>query len=563
MSIKKNTVPNIGDFTDVEVIEVLVGVGDAVAVEQPLITLESDKASMDVPAAVAGVVTEVCVKTGDRINEGDTIVLVDTAASTGSDSPAADAADTPAKDKKDADTPAADQSPPPADEPSTAEPSNVAAVEVRVPDIGDFKNVEIIEMLVAEGDRISREQSLFTLESDKATMDVPAPVAGVIEKLALKVGDKVSEGDLIALVKPATADQPSPTKTATADATPPPPAADPPPSPTQSQAAETVAPPTPPDHPAPLPPLVATPGDSKPYAGPAIRRLARQLGVDLTKVRGSGKKGRIVQDDVHQFVKQTLAKPDAASGGGFNLPPAPEVDFRAFGEVSILPLSRINKLSAAHLHRCWLTAPHVTQFADADISDLEEFRQSLAEEAKRNGYKMTPLAFFIKAAVACLRQFPKFNASLANDGENLILKQYFHIGVAVDTPTGLIVPVVRDADQKGLADLARELADISGRARAGKLKREELQGGCFTISSLGGIGGAHFTPIINLPEVAILGVARAQMKPVWDAATGNFVPRRTLPLALSYDHRVIDGAEGARFITFCADLLGDIRRLAL
>lgn len=325
---------------------------------------------------------------------------------------------------------------------------------------------------------------------------------------------------------------------------------------------EAEAPPPPPERATPMPPLVSTSGDHKPYAGPAVRRLARDLGVDLTKVKGSGRKGRIVQDDVHQFVKSALAKNEQASGG-FNLPPAPDIDFRAFGEVSIMPLSRINKLSAAHLHRCWLTAPHVTQFADADITDMEEFRQSLAEDAKRGGYKMTPLAFLIKAAVAALRQFPKFNASLANDGESLILKQYFHIGVAVDTPTGLIVPVVKDADQKGLKDIARELADLSARARDGKLKREDLQGGCFTISSLGGIGGSHFTPIINLPEVAILGVSRAQMKPIWDDKQKDFVARRTLPLALSYDHRVIDGAEGARFITHYSALLADIRRLAL
>lgn len=513
--IEKITVPDIGDFENVEIIDVLVAPGDKVTVEQSLITLESDKATMDVPSPVAGTVTEVLVKSGDKVSQGNPVACIDTAAQMPEQSAVA--------------------TPPP--------PAADTDQEVRVPNIGDFKDVAIIEILVTEGDYVNVEQPLLTLESDKATMDVPSPIAGAIRKLFVHTGDKISEGDRIAVVA----------QSAAAPAAAPPPEtnlpAGIPAEPVTDKSAQK---------PAPLPPVIEK-EYTKPHAGPATRRFARELGVDLSHVEGSGRKGRIIREDVKAHIKNLMQKPP--DNAAPVLPAPPDVDFRKFGEVEIHPLSRINKLSAAALHRNWLLAPHVTQCIEADITDMEEFRQSLAQEAKRNGYKMTPLAFLIKAAVASLKKFPRFNASLQPDEENLVLKKYFHIGVAVDTPNGLVVPVLRDADRKGLTDIARELADISANARDGKLKREDMQGGCFTISSLGGIGGSFFTPLINLPEVAILGVSRAEIKPHWDGE--NFVPRRKLPLSLSYDHRVIDGAAGARFITYYAELLGDIRRLTL
>ena len=444
------------------------------------------------------------------------------------------------------------------------------AEKITVPNIGDFQDVEIIEVLVKPGDVVAAEQPLLTLESDKASMDVPSPRAGVVARVCVSVGDRVSEGTHI--VDMEDADDAKSTESAAAAA--PAPAAESTPPPAAESATPAPAPaaaePAPAPSPAPAPQAAAKPppqpplreGESaKPYAGPAVRRFARELGVNLATVRGSGRKGRILKDDVTAHIKAAMSTPQESGFSSYIA--VPETDFRAFGEVEMLPLSRINKLSAAALHRNWLAAPHVTQFAEADITDMEDFRKSLAEEAKKSGYKMTPIVFLIKAAVAALRQFPRFNASLLPDGETLVLKKYFHIGVAVDTPNGLVVPVVRDAGQKGLADIARELADLSARAREGKLKREDMQGGCFTISSLGGIGGTAFTPILNLPEVAILGVSRSELKPHWDAESGAFVPRLKLPLSLSYDHRVIDGADGARFIAYYSALLGDIRRLTL
>ena len=533
---EKICVPDIGDFQEVEIIEVLVKSGDTVAVEQSLITLESDKATMDVPSPVAGKIVDVLVSAGDKVGKGSHIANVETSGEA-------------------AQSPAAESAQPPAAPPSAAASPQVTAQEIRVPDIGDFKNVEIIEVLVKSGDVVSAEQSLLTLESDKATMDVPSPLAGVVGDVHVSAGDKISEGDLIVSVTasggdaPAVAASPAPPVDSSAA----PAAAKKPASPA---VASTDAPP-----PAASPPLPKTvEGEyAKPHAGPAVRHFARELGVNLSQVRGSGRKGRILKEDVQAHVKTVLSAKQES--GASALPQMPEVDFRQFGEIEIHALSRINKLSAANLHRNWLVAPHVTQFAEADITAMEEFRQSMAEEAKKNGYKMTPVAFLLKAAAAALREFPHFNASLQPDGENLILKKYFNIGVAVDTPNGLVVIVLRDVDQKGLVDLARELAEVSTRARAGKLKREEMQGGCFTISSLGGVGGSAFTPILNLPEVAILGVSRAEIKPRWDGE--KFVPKRMLPLSLTYDHRVIDGVAGARFITHYADLLGDIRRLAL
>jgi pyruvate dehydrogenase E2 component (dihydrolipoamide acetyltransferase) len=417
----------------------------------------------------------------------------------------------------------------------------------------------VIEVLVAPGDRVEKEGSLITVESDKATMEIPSPVAGVVKELRIKVGDKVAEGSLILILDEAAGGVPAPAAAAKPAAKP----ADVAPAP--------VAPPAPVDsRPAAKPdPVPLEPQDltvSKPHASPSIRMFARELGVDLHKVKGTGLKGRVTREDVQAFVKGALAtaKPVTAPAGGglpFNLPEMPNIDFAKFGPVETRPLSRIKKISGANLHRNWVSIPHITQFDEADITELESFRKSNTADTEKQGFKLTMLAFLIKASVTALRQFPDFNASLDKSGENLVLKKYFHIGVAVDTPDGLVVPVIRDADRKGVFDLARELADISKLAKEKKLKPGDMQGGTFSISSLGGIGGTMFTPIINAPEVAILGVSRSVMRPVWNGK--EFTPRLVLPLSLSYDHRVIDGAAGARFTTYLVSVLSDIRRSLL
>jgi len=434
-------------------------------------------------------------------------------------------------------------------------------VEVKVPDIGDFKNIPVIEVLVQPGDTVGAEDTLITLESDKATLDVPAPAAGTVKEIKVRVGDKVSEGSLVLLLEQAGGAAAAPAKSAAAASAPEPtPAAAP-----AAQAPVAAAPaPTPAPAPRPAAPAVDAPvTSSRAHASPSVRRIAREFGVDLGRVQATGPKGRILKEDVQNFVKGELASGPAAAGGGLGLQlaPAPEVDYAKFGPVENKALSRIRKISGAALHRNWVTIPHVTQQADADITDLEAFREAQADAAAKEGVKLTPVAFLMKAVAAALRQFPEFNASLSADGETLVLKKYFHVGVAVDTPNGLVVPVIRDVERKGLMDLARELAEVSGRMRAGKIAPGDLQGGCFSISSLGGIGGTYFTPIINAPEVAILGVGRAAMRPTWNGK--RFVPRLMLPLSLSYDHRVIDGAQGARFITYLVDVLSDIRRLVL
>ncbi|MDB5810962.1 MAG: aceF [Betaproteobacteria bacterium] len=436
-------------------------------------------------------------------------------------------------------------------------------LEVKVPDIGDFKDVPIIEIMVKPGDTVSAEDPLIALESDKATLEVPAPQPGVVKEIKVKVGDKVSQGSLVlmldAVAAPAKAAEAAPVAA---------PAAAPPPAPKPASAAPaSAAAPAPASAPAAASPTASLePIDEAKlklvHAGPSVRRFARELGADLTKVTGSGPKGRIVREDVQAYVKGELARPRGAGGGlGFNLLPMPQVDFAKFGKVETQALSRIKKLSGANLHRNWVSIPHVTQQDEADITELEAFRKSEAETAKKEGIRFTLLAFLIKAVVVALKHNPNFNASLSPDGENLILKQYFHIGVAVDTPLGLVVPVIRDADKKGLLELARELGTVSARMREGKINSADLQGGCFSISSLGGLGGTFFTPIINAPEVAILGVGKSVMKPVWDGK--QFAPRLMLPLSLSYDHRVVDGAQGARFIAYLSEVLSDIRRLVL
>ena len=446
---------------------------------------------------------------------------------------------------------------------------------ITLPDVGDFEDIEIIEILVNPGETIEQEQSLVVLESDKATMEIPSPHAGKLKTLAVVVGDRINEGDALATIEisdEASAEEAAPAESAPetesgAEA--------------ESEAEPEVPAPAPASEPAPVtedkPEQILGkarrphPGSGETrddraarmiHASPSIRRYARELGVDLAQVIGSGTKGRIVKADVRAFVKSAMASGGAAAGtGGLPVSSMPDVDHSKFGEVDPVPLSRIKKISGAHLHRSWINVPHVTQFDEADITDLEAFRKSLAKEAEQRSVRLTPLVFLMKAAVSALREFPDFNASLDAAGENLIMKKYFHIGVAVDTPNGLVVPVVRDVDQKGIFDLAVELGATAQRARDGKLSPTDMRGGCFTISSLGGIGGTQFTPIVNAPEVAILGVARSRMQPVYQ--DGEFVPRLMLPLALSYDHRVIDGAQGARFTSYLSKVISDIRRVLL
>ncbi|HEX23260.1 MAG TPA: dihydrolipoyllysine-residue acetyltransferase [Chromatiales bacterium] len=427
--------------------------------------------------------------------------------------------------------------------------------EIVVPDIGDFDSVEVIEVLVAPGDSIQAEDSLISVESDKATMEIPAPEAGLVKEVKVAVGDKVSEGSLILMLEPAEASvETAPVEEAPASAE------------EASATAEPAPASTPASAPAPVSASKASPtakidevSFSKAHASPAVRKFARELGVDLGLVDGSGPKGRIVKGDVKSFVKRALSQPAAA--GGLGVAPMPDIDFSQWGEVESKPLTKINKLTGQFLHRNWVTVPHVTQFDEADITDLEVFRKSMAAEYKEKGIRITPLVFLMKALVSAMKELPRFNASLDASGENLIFKQYYNIGIAVDTPDGLVVPVVQDVDRKSLVDLAVELGEISVKAREKKLKPSDMQGGCMTISSLGGIGGTAFTPIVNAPEVAILGVSRSKMQPVWNGE--EFKPRLVLPLALSYDHRVIDGADGARFTSFLSRVLSDTRRLLL
>jgi len=435
--------------------------------------------------------------------------------------------------------------------------------DVLVPDIGDFKNIPVIEVLVKPGDKVSAEESLITLESDKATMEVPAPFDGVVKEMKIKVGDSVSEGTAILTIE-ALGDEPSaaPEKKAAE-----PVAEKTPPKPVEEKISSTPPP-------APKAPSAPAPSVSKPineesfsaaHASPGVRRFARELGVDLGSVKGSGPKGRILREDVQSFVKSVMQTGGTAaasgSGLGFNLPAWPVIDFEKFGPTEKQALSRIKKISGPALHRNWITIPHITQHDEVDITDLEAFRKSLSKDAEKAGLKITPLALIMKAVVAALKRHPEFNSSLAPEGDSLIIKRYFHIGVAVDTPGGLVVPVIRDADKKGIMEIAEELGKVSAKARDGKLGPADMSGGTFSISSLGGIGGGQFTPIVNAPEVAILGVSRSTMKPVWNGK--DFEPRLMLPLSLSYDHRVIDGAEGARFITYLNQVMSDIRRVLL
>ena len=538
-------VPDIGDFDAVDVIEVLIKAGDSVENGQSVIVLESDKASMEVPADSAGTIASVAIKVGDKVKQGDLIATLSGAAAAPAAAPA-----------------------PAAEAPKAAPAAPVAAAaqtDIRVPDIGDFDAVDVIEVLIKAGDSVENGQSVIVLESDKASMEVPAEAAGTVASVAIKVGDKVKQGDLIATLSgAAAAAAPAPAAEA--------PKAAPAPAPQAAPAAApaTVASPAPSAN-----PQIDEAGFATAHASPSIRRIAREMGLDLGKVQGSGRLGRILESDIRAFVKTLLTSGGVAAAAGAKggvssgaapqgmggIPPIPAVDFSQFGEIEEQPLSRINVLTGAAMTRCWLNIPHVTQHDYADITELEAFRVSLKAEAEKRGVRVTMLAFLMKALTSALKELPRFNSSLSPDGKALILKKYYNIGIAVDTPNGLVVPVIRDVDQKGIYDLSADLAAISKKAREGKLSPKDMSGASMTISSLGGIGGTFFTPIVNAPEVAILGVSRSAMQPVWNGK--DFAPRLMLPMSLSYDHRVIDGALGARMTSLLAQILGDMKRTLL
>jgi pyruvate dehydrogenase E2 component (dihydrolipoamide acetyltransferase) len=566
MALIEVKVPDIGDFKDIAVIELLVQPGQTVKAEQSLVTVESDKASMEIPSSASGVIKELRVKLGDKVSEGSPLALLEV-------SDVERSASSVERDQPKAGAPTAGVPPAQRSTPNAQPAAGPAGgVEVRVPDIGDFKDIAVIELLVKPGDVVKPEQSLITVESDKASMEIPSSAGGTVRELKVKLGDKVSQGSVIAVVDTTAGTAPSAPAVATGS---PPPQSSPSSGPEESP---TAAPPSEPARAAQrtvptaaLPPHEpAAPSGELPHASPSVRKFARELGVPLDEVKGTGPKGRITQEDVQAFTKAVMrgdtstkaaggAKGGADGGAALGLLPWPQVDFEKFGPVERQELGRIRRIAAANLHRNWVMIPHVTNHDEADITELEAFRVQLNKEQEKAGIKVTMLAFLIKACVAALKQFPTFNSSL--DGEQLVIKQYWHIGFAADTPNGLMVPVLKDADRKGILQISQELADLSARARGGKLSPSEMTGATFTISSLGGIGGTYFTPIINAPEVAILGVCRSTTKPVWDGR--QFAPRLILPLSLSWDHRVVDGASAARFNAFLGAILADFRRTML
>ncbi|RUO80057.1 dihydrolipoyllysine-residue acetyltransferase [Idiomarina tyrosinivorans] len=579
--LKEVKVPDVGGES-VEIIEVLVSEGDSIEAEDSLITVESDKASMDIPAPFAGTIDSIKVKVGDSISEGDLLAMVK-AADDSADSAADkdDAEDNSSEETEEKDGSAEQEDKAKAEEDDKPQQSQSKSasggsekvIEVSVPDIGDASDVEIIEVLVSKGDSVAKEDGLITLETDKATMDVPCPEDGEIVEMLVSTGDKVSEGSVIAKLKVVSSEGEG--DAADDDSTP---------SSEASQSEASQQDDSDDEHPKrdsrptserepPVPDHPSQRNDRKQgliHASPAVRRVAREFGVDLSQVKGSGPKNRILKEDVQEYVKYELSRPKAVAGaagqtggGGLQVIDRPAVDFSKFGEVEEVPLTRIQKISGPNLHRNWVTIPHVTQFDEADITELEAFRKAENEVAKKKelGFKITPLVFIMKACAKALQEFPVFNSSLSESGESLIMKKYIHIGIAVDTRNGLVVPVIRDVDKKGIYELSEELVEISGKARDGKLKAADMQGGCFSISSLGGIGGIAFTPIVNAPDVAILGVSKSEMKPKWNGK--DFEPKLMLPLSLSYDHRVIDGALAARFTSYLSSVMGDIRKLIL
>ncbi len=544
--IQKILVPDVGG-DEVEIIEICVAIGDSVEAEDAIITVETDKASMDIPAPAAGTISALSVSVGDKLKEGDLIAEMSGSASVASAPVVEEATAAPVAPQAVAEA-----------TPAPAASAASAIIDVEVPDIGEDGEVDVIEVLVAVGDVIAEEDGLITLETDKATMDVPTPAAGTVAEVLINTGDKVKQGSLVIRLETSSGAA-APTEVAQPSA----------PAPV-APAPQKAAPEAKKSSPVPHHPQAGNVSKGAIYTSPSIRRIAREFGVDLALVKGTGNKGRILKEDVQSYVKYELSRPKANAGssvaageGGLQIVSAKPIDFSKFGEIETKPLTRIQKISGPFLHRNWVTIPHVTQFDEADITNVEAFRkeQNVVCEKQKLGFKITPLVFILKAAADALRTFPVFNSSLSEDGESLILKKYIHIGVAVDTPNGLVVPVVRDVDQKGIHQLSRELLEISIKARDGKLKAQDMQGGCFTISSLGGIGGTAFTPIVNAPEVAILGVSKSEMKPKWNGS--EFVPKLMLPLSMSYDHRVIDGALAARFTVHLASVMSDIRKLIL
>jgi len=553
MSIKEIFVPDIGDFDSVEVTEILIAVGDEISADDSLVTVESDKASMEIPSSDAGKVVDIKVALGDNIAQGDLIITVESTDSAAAEPVAEEpekAAEAPvAEETKTAPAPVAEEAPA-----APAEGQTTTIKEIIVPDIGDFDSVEITELLVAEGDVIEAEDSLITVESDKASMEIPSSESGKVVNIKVAIGDSISEGSVMLLMEVTSGGAPAaptekkePAKGNHEQSTP-----------AQSAPAKTSPGKASTDKPSPTE-KIDEKRFSKAYASPSVRKFARELGVDLGEVKGTDRKGRINREDVKLFVKKALSNKTANAGGGLGVKPMPEIDFSVFGEVEKKPLNKINKLTGEFLHRNWVTIPHVTQFDEADITEMEAFRKQMGKEMEKDGVKITPLAFIIKAVVSALKAYPRFNSSLEPSGENLIMKSYYNVGVAVDTPNGLVVPVIRDADKKSLVDISQEIRELAGKARDKTLKPSDMQGGNFSISSLGGIGGTKFTPIVNAPEVAILGVSRSKMEPQWDGK--EFQPRLMLPLSLSYDHRVIDGADAARFTTHLSNMLSDIRRM--
>ena len=542
-------IPDLGADKDVDLIDIMVKVGDKVEVEDGLITLETEKASMDVPTTHAGIIKEILVKVGDKANSGDLIARVEALEENSNEEVKSEANISKKEEIKEE---VVTQTPT-----QFVKEQSIQSVveEVRVPDLGADKDVDLIDIMVKVGDIVEADHGLITLETEKASMDVPAPFGGEIIELFVEVGQKINSGDLIAkIIKTVVVENKVPTPAFQAPTTP--------------TKIEKVAPSTP-----TLQEVAARSADieeeskvlskkaTKVYASPSVRKIAREFGVDLGFVKGSAAKGRIVVEDIKAYVKEQLNKPASATGVGFgfNLPESKEIDFSQFGKVQRVELSRVQKVSGPFLHKNYLSAPHVTQFDEADITELEEFRKEQNEKAK--DFKLSPLVFIIKAVEKALKLHPKFNSSLSSDGQELIMKEYYNIGVAVDTPNGLLVPVIKDVDKKGFKEIAIELAQLSQKAREGKLTSSDMSGGCFTISSLGGIGGTYFTPIINSPEVAILGVSKSSIKPVFNGK--KFKPRLMLPLSLSYDHKVIDGADGARFTTTLSQILSDLRLLSL
>jgi len=541
-------VPDLGGADQVDVIEITVAVGDTVAQEDSLIVVEGDKASMDVPAPVAGKILSISVKEGDKVSEGDVIGEIETE---GAEASAEEATVAPAQEE------AAPAPEPVAEAPAAAASAKPREEAIQVPDLGGADAVDVIEISVQPGDSVEEGDSLIVVEGDKASMDVPSPSAGTVVSIAVKEGDKVSTGDALGVLKViagggvaapvAQTEAPAPAAAA------------------QSAPQQVVAPIEPPavpqkDHQLERDLTAA----AQVYAGPAVRKLARELGVTLNKVKPTGPRNRVSKDDLHNYIRDQVKKAESGAvgvGGGIGIAKMPDIDFSQFGAVNVEPMSKIHKITAANMSRNWINVPHVTQFDDADITELETFRKSMKAEAEKRGVKLTPVPFLLKAVAAALRAEPNFNVSLHNDGEHIVRKDYVHVGMAVDTPKGLMVPVIRDVDKKGLYELAAEATEMALKARDGKLKPNEMQGACFTISSLGAIGGTGFTPIVNSPEVGILGVSKLAMKPVWNGK--DFKPRQMLPLALSYDHRAVNGGDAGRFMTYLVSVLADVRRLLL